>query len=65
MEISFSDDGEHFTRAAAIDSDVPEKDTSTLFFLYGAPVSGKGRYVRFQAFQGSRPWLFTDEIIVN
>ncbi|MBR4788312.1 MAG: beta-N-acetylhexosaminidase, partial [Bacteroidales bacterium] len=63
--VSFSDDGEHFTEAAAIDSDVPEKDTSTLFFLYGAPVSGKARYVRFQAFQGSRPWLFTDEIIVN
>ncbi len=65
VEVSFSDDGQHFTRAAAIDSDVPEKDTSTLFFLYGAPVSGKARYVRFQAFQGSRPWLFTDEIIVN
>ncbi len=63
--VSFSEDGKNFTEAGRLDSDVPEKDNSTLFFTFGLPVSGKARYVRFQALQGSRPWLFTDEIIIN
>lgn len=63
--ISLSEDGENFTEAATIYSDVPEKAPHTMFFTYGAPVSGMARYVRYLAFQGSRPWLFTDEIVVN
>ncbi len=63
--IAVSDDGEHFQTLS--DKEYPvKKDPDYSIRNYGWKGSARGRYIRFQALNGSfGGWIFTDEIIVQ
>ncbi len=62
VEIWLSADGENFSRAAVVPDEI--KTPSQSYVLFGAPVTGQARYVRFVA-HPSQGFLFLDEVIVN
>lgn len=67
VEISVSEDNEHFTTLATVENDVPfslKRDTYKTFAWSG---EAQARYVRLKAIKSGEPggWLFTDEIVVE
>lgn len=67
VEVLLSADGSNFQLAATVWNDLPENLSRPYYKLFGTPVNGEARYVRFHAVNDVKPgaWLFTDEIVVN
>ncbi|MBP3203237.1 MAG: beta-N-acetylhexosaminidase [Bacteroidales bacterium] len=62
VEVWLSEDGERFEQAAVIPNEIQEPSQS--YVLFGTPVQGKARYIRFVA-HPTRGFQFLDEIVVN
>ena len=68
-EVWVSEDGENFTLASTVTCQIKEnRETGTMYSLFGSPVDVTARYVRMLAVLGSQPqhgFVFTDEIVVK
>lgn len=65
VEISVSDDGQHFTPVKQIPNDIPETQSTLTFKNFTADgLQVKTRYVRVKARNDKRGFLFADEIII-
>lgn len=62
VEVWLSADGENFHLAATIPNEIQKPSQS--YVLFGTPVSGEARYVRFVA-HPTRGFQFLDEVVVN
>lgn len=63
--VSVSSDGKNFKKVGVALSTVPRSVETLAFQLFRIDLNGeKGRYVRLVAKNGTRGWLFADEIIV-
>ena len=62
VEVWLSADGKDFRQAATIPNEIQEPSQS--YVLFGTPVTGSARYVRFVA-HPTRGFQFLDEIVVN
>lgn len=62
VEVWLSADGKDFRQAATIPNEIQEPSQS--YVLFGTPVTGRARYVRFVA-HPTRGFQFLDEIVVN
>lgn len=65
VTVSLSDDGQTFGQELTLPNDVPENDPKLAFKSFAFDLSGKrARYLRIQAVNKQRGFLFCDEIIV-
>lgn len=68
-EVWVSEDGENFTLASTVTCQIKEdRESGTMYSLFGAPVDVTARYVRMLAVLGTQPqhgFVFTDEIVVK
>lgn len=65
VSVSLSEDGEHFTPAGKVPSDISPDDSRLLFETFRLSLQGKrARYVRVQAPNTRKAYLFTDEIVI-
>lgn len=62
VEVWLSADGKDFRQVATIPNEIQEPSQS--YVLFGTPVTGRARYVRFVA-HPTRGFQFLDEIVVN
>ena len=62
VEVWLSADGKDFRQAATIPNEIQEPSQS--YVLFGTPVTGSARYLRFVA-HPTRGFQFLDEIVVN
>ena len=62
VEVWLSADGKDFRQAATIPNEIQEPSQS--YVLFGTPITGRARYVRFVA-HPTRGFQFLDEIVVN
>lgn len=62
VEVWLSADGKDFRQVATIPNEI--KEPSQSYVLFGTPVTGRARYVRFVA-HPTRGFQFLDEIVVN
>ena len=62
VEVWVSADGKAFTKAGEAFNEMKEPVIS--YILFGVPLSGRARYIRFFA-PRSKEWLFVDEIVVK
>ena len=62
VEVWLSADGKGFRQVATIPNEI--KEPSQSYVLFGTPVTGRARYVRFVA-HPTRGFQFLDEIVVN
>ena len=66
VEVSLSNDENNFEKVLAINNDVPRNDRRLLFKDFTGSLGSKtARYVKVVAFNRSRGFIFTDEIIIN
>lgn len=69
VEVWVSEDGEQFTKASTVTCQIKEnRDTGTMYSLFGSPLDVKARYVRVLAVLGTQPqhgFVFTDEIVIK
>ena len=62
VEVWLSADGKDFRQVATVPNEI--KEPSQSYVLFGTPVTGRARYVRFVA-HPTRGFQFLDEIVVN
>ena len=62
VEVWLSADGKDFRQVATIPNEIQEPSQS--YVLFGTPVTGRARYVRFVA-HPTRGFQFLDEVVVN
>ena len=62
VEVWLSADGKDFRQAATIPNEIQEPSQS--YVLFGTPITGRARYVRFVT-HPTRGFQFLDEIVVN
>ena len=62
VEVWLSADGKDFRQVATIPNEI--KEPSQSYVLFGTPVTGRARYVRFVA-HPTRGFQFLDEVVVN
>jgi len=66
VTFSFSNDGTNFTNPIKIDNDVSDTDRKLSFKTFETKlINTSARYIRVQADNARRQFLFTDEILVN
>ena len=66
INYSFSNDGINFTTPIKVENDVPENDKKLSFKTFEIKLNNtSARYIRVQADNARRQFLFTDEVLVN
>ena len=66
VEVSLSDDGANFVKVLTINNDISRNDRRLLFKDFAGILEGKtARYINVIAFNLSRGFIFTDEIIIK
>jgi hexosaminidase len=66
VNYSFSNDGINFTTPIKVENDVPENDKKLSFKTFEIKLNNtSARYIRVQADNARRQFLFTDEVLVN
>jgi len=64
--VSLSNDGTNFEKVLTINNDIPRNDPKLLFKDFAGSLEGKtARYIKVVAYNLSRGFIFTDEIIIN
>ncbi len=68
-EVSFSEDGEHFSEPLICLSEHPDTDSWALLNTLGTVVNAKAQYIRYRAVRDTgnpdHAFIFIDEIVVN
>ena len=66
VSYSFSNDGINFTNPIKVDNNIPDTDKKLSFKTFESQLSNiSARFIRVQADNSRRQFLFTDEIMVN
>jgi hypothetical protein len=66
VSYSFSNDGINFTTPVKIENNIPDTDRKLSFKTFESSfINTSARYIRVQADNSRRQFLFTDEVIVN
>ena len=66
VSYSFSNDGVNFTTPIKIENNIPDTERKLSFKTFESSFTNtSARYVRVQADNSRRQFLFTDEVIVN
>ena len=66
INYSFSNDGINFTTPIKVENDVPDNDKKLSFKTFEIKLNNtSARYIRVQADNARRQFLFTDEVLVN
>ena len=66
VSYSFSNDGINFTNPIKVDNNIPDNDKKLSFKTFESQLSNiSARFIRVQADNSRRQFLFTDEIMVN
>ena len=66
VSYSFSNDGVNFTTPIKIENNIPDTERKLSFKTFESSFKNtSARYIRVQADNSRRQFLFTDEVIVN